>query len=99
MGSNDLLGKHCSLLSCSLTCRSGRSRPAETGRHLNSLWHEGGLSSYSPGGGTILRQQTVVNNELEPNNRLGEANVVAYGSTVSGKISKDDPTDHFIFNV
>src|SRR4051794_8429037 len=46
MGSNDLLGKHCSLLSCSLTCRSGRSRPAETGRHLNSLWHEGGLSSY-----------------------------------------------------
>src|SRR3954454_20825155 len=47
MGSNDLLGKHCSLLSCSLTCRSGRSRPAETGRHLNSLWHEGGLSSYA----------------------------------------------------
>src|SRR3954451_8493502 len=46
MGSNDLLGKHCSLLSCSLTCRSGRSRPAETGRHLNGLWHEGGLSSY-----------------------------------------------------
>src|SRR4051812_46762663 len=50
MGSNDLLGKHCSLLSCSLTCRSGRSRPAETGRHLNSLWHEGGLSSYLPSG-------------------------------------------------
>src|SRR3954469_8676085 len=49
MGSNDLLGKHCSLLSCSLTCRSGRSRPAETGRHLNSLWHEGGLSSYVHG--------------------------------------------------
>src|SRR4051812_49989105 len=48
MGSNDLLGKHCSLLSCSLTCRSGQSRPAETGRHLNSLWHEGGLSSYRP---------------------------------------------------
>src|SRR3954452_18648166 len=47
MGSNDLLGKHCSLLSCSLTCRSGRSRPAETGRHLNGLWHEGGLSSYA----------------------------------------------------
>src|SRR3954447_21512030 len=46
MDSNDLLGKHCSLLSCSLTCRSGRSRPAETGCHLNGLWHEGGLSSY-----------------------------------------------------
>src|SRR3954452_19035292 len=54
MGSNDLLGKHCSLLSCSLTCRSGRSRPAETGRHLNSLWHEGGLSSYGEGVGATV---------------------------------------------
>src|SRR3954463_11827534 len=35
MGSNDLLGKHCSLLSCSLTCRSGRrvSRP-----HRSPIW-------------------------------------------------------------
>src|SRR4051794_32676181 len=55
MGSNDLLGKHCSLLSCSLTCRSGRSRPAETGRHLNSLWHEGGLSSYDRSGAAAGR--------------------------------------------
>jgi hypothetical protein len=52
-----------------------------------------------PGDSTILRQQTVVSSELEPNDRPGAANVVDYGSTISGKLTPDDPIDQFIFNV
>jgi hypothetical protein len=51
-----------------------------------------------PGGSTILRQQTVVSTELEPNNRTGAANVVNYGNTISGELTPDDRIDYFIFN-
>src|SRR3954471_524967 len=86
MGSNDLLGKHCSLLSCSLTCRSGRSRPAETGCHLNGLWHEGGLSSYAEDG---AGSAAAVEGEGEQAavlgiDRLPEAGEVAGGGGLGG---------------
>jgi hypothetical protein len=53
----------------------------------------------SPGSDTILRQQTVVNSEAEPNDRPATANMVAYGDTVTGKLTPDDVVDQFIFKV
>lgn len=52
----------------------------------------------APEGGTILRQQTIVSDEFEPNNRPGEANVVGYGATVSGTLNGHDPIDHYVVN-
>ena len=39
-----------------------------------------------------------MNNEVEPNNRPGEANIVAYGDTVSGKLDKEsgDLVDYYV---
>jgi hypothetical protein len=49
----------------------------------------------TPGTGTLFRQQTVTTSELEPNNRPAEANVVAYGSTVSGALGNNNLSDYF----
>ena len=38
-------------------------------------------------------------NENEPNDVPGTANLVAYGSTISGTLSPDDMVDQYIFKV
>jgi hypothetical protein len=67
----------------------------------------GGLPSFLPSRGegakgigddhsSILRQQTVVKSEQEPNDSVGSANLIALGQTISGTLAAaEDAADYF----
>jgi hypothetical protein len=63
------------------------------------LWGSRPLETQSSTESSVLVQQTVVEAEQEPNDRAGQANRIASGQTITGRLDSTNPVDYFLVQV